>query len=263
MNYLTFLLPPKCSAGLNHHSGNLYCFLNLAYHKKKTLISPFVLLDGKHNSSPHLKSDLSKYFQFDSVIVEGSSFPIMANTNSINPKNIEVIDISQSSYNLCGGCLSNSDPFSSLPDYPRHIPSNHKVKEMAKNVAQIISDKYTCIHARRGDRVFNLKTGKVRDEELDYATSPENILKFAKLCGNKRVYIMTNEAPNFFSSLRGSDFDFFFCKDFDILNLKDNFLLYQIEKEIMKLADKKISTFSVDMFKDFYDFSLLDRKGWS
>ena len=74
---------------------------------------------------------------------------------------------------------------------------------------------------------------------------------------------MTDESPNFFSSLRDSDFDFFFCEDFDILNFKDNFLLYQIENEIMQLADKKISTFSIDMFEDFYDFSLLDRKGWS
>ena len=103
MNYLTFSLPPKCSAGLNHHLGNLYCFLNLAYHKKKTLISPFVILDKKHNPPAHLLSDLSKYFQFDSVIVEGGSFPIMANTNSIDPKNIEVIDITQKYYDLRGG----------------------------------------------------------------------------------------------------------------------------------------------------------------
>lgn len=263
MNYLTFSLPPKCSAGLNHHLGNLYCFLNLAYHKKKTLIAPFVLLDGRHNSSPHLKSDLSRYFQFDSVIVEGNPFPIIPNMNSKDLKDIEVVDINQKSYDLCGGALSNSDMFSSVPDYPRHIPTKNALKKIAKNFAEIISDKYTCIHIRRGDRVFNFKTGEVRDQELDYATSPENILKFAKLCGNKKVYIMTDESPNFFSSLLDSEFDFFFCKDFDILNFKDNFSLYQIENEIMQLADKKISTFSVDMFKDFYDFSLLDRKGWS
>lgn len=263
MNYLTFSLPPKCGAGLNHHLGNLYCFLNLAYHKKKTLISPLVSLDGTHNSSRHLKSDLSKYFQFDSVTVEGQLFPIIPNANSINSKNIEVIEISQRFYSLSNGALSNCHMFSSVPDYPRHIPTNNALKEIAKNVAQIISDKYTCIHARRGDRVFNFKTGKVRDEELDYATSPENILKFAKLCDNKKVYIMTDESPNFFSSLLDSEFDFFFCKDFDVLNFKDNFLLYQIEKEIMQLADKKISTFSVDISKGLYDFSLLDRKGWS
>lgn len=263
MNYLTFSLPPKCSAGLNHHLGNLYCFLNLAYHKKKTLISPFVMLDKKHNPPVHLLSDLSKYFQFDSVVVEGNPFPIIPNMNLKDLKDIEVVDINQESYDLCGGALSNSDMFSSVPDYPRYIPTKNHLKKIAKNFAEIISDKYTCIHVRRGDRVFNFKTGEVRDEELDYATSAENILKFAKLCGNKKVYIMTDESPNFFSSLRDSDFDFFFCEDFDILNFKDNFLLYQIENEIMQLADKKISTFSVDMFKGFYDFSLLDRKGWS
>jgi len=263
MNYLTFSLPPKCGAGLNHHLGNLYCFLNLAYHKKKTLISPFVILDKKHNPPVHLLSDLSKYFQFDSVTVEGNSFPIMANTNSIDPKNIEVIDITQKYYDLCGGSLSNSDLFSSLPDYSMYIPSNHKIKEMAENVSRIISDKYTCIHVRRGDRVFNLKTGEIRDKELHRATSPSSILKLAKTCSNKKVYIMSDEDPSFFSSLLNSDFDFLFSKDFDFLNFKDNFFLFQIENEIMQLADKKISTFLVETPKGLYDFSLLDRKGWS
>lgn len=263
MNYLTFSLPPKCGAGLNHHLGNLYCFLNLAYHKKKTLISPFVILDKKHNPPAHLLSDLSKYFQFDSVTVEGNSFPIMANTNSIDPKNIEVIDITQKYYDLCGGSLSNSDLFSSLPDYSMYIPSNHKIKEMAENVSRIISDKYTCIHVRRGDRVFDSKTGEVRDEELNQSTQPKNILKFSKLCGNKKVYIMSDEEPSFFSSLLSSKFNFFFCKDFDILNVKDNFLLFQIENEIMRLANKRVSTFSVYKPKGFYNFSLLNRKGWS
>ena len=53
---------------------------------------------------------------------------------------------------------------------------------------------------------------------------------------------MSDEEPSFFSSLLSSEFNFFFCKDFDILNVKDNFLLFQIENEIMRLANKKVST---------------------
>ena len=113
------------------------------------------------------------------MIVEGGSFPIMANTNSIDPKNIEVIDISQKYYDLWRS-PSNSDLFSSLPDYSMHIPSNHKIKEMAENVSRIISDEYTCIHVRRGDRVFDLKTSEIKDEELNQATQPKKHFKIFK-----------------------------------------------------------------------------------
>jgi hypothetical protein len=268
MKYLTFKLPPaRSGAGIGHHLGNLYLFLNFAYRNNSHLISPIFLLHGKHNSSKFLRTDLSRYFQFDSVIVDGKNFPIIPYVNSIDPGNIEIVNIDQKTYDSCGGCLSKSDLFSCIPNHPMYIPTNSTLIGIAKNVSEIVSGKYTCIHVRRGDRVFNLKTNDVRDEELDYATSPKNILKFAKLCGNKKVYIMTDESPDFFSSLLDSEFDFFFYKDFDILNIKDNFLLYQIENEIMRFADKKVSTFSVDYsvfhetHKDFYDFYLLNRKG--
>jgi hypothetical protein len=268
MKYLTFNLPPvRSGAGLGHHLGNLYAFLNFAYHNDSHLVAPIFLLHGKHNSSKFLRSDLSKYFQFDSVVVGGKNFPIIPHANSLDPENIKTIEVDQKTYDSCGGALPISDFFSSLPDCSRFIPTNNSSKEVAKNVARMISDKYTCIHVRRGDKVFDLKTGEVRDGELHHATSPENILRFAKLCGNKKVYIMTDESPSFFSSLLDSEFDFFFYKDFDILNIKDNFLLYQIENEIMRLADKKVSTFSVgysvfyEAHKDFYDFYLLNRKG--
>lgn len=76
---------------------------------------------------------------------------------------------------------------------------------------------------------------------------------------------MTNERISFFDELKNqSDYSIYFFSDFEILNQikeEDNYMLFCIENEISKLADKRISTFKTSSVNKYIDY-LTDTEGW-
>lgn len=83
---------------------------------------------------------------------------------------------------------------------------------------------------------------------LDKDTSPQNILKVILKHGIKNVYIMSDESPEFFSSLKNEkNFNILFYYDFlDLIKLKqsNNYMLFCVEREIAEFASIRVSTFN-------------------
>ena len=105
-----------------------------------------------------------------------------------------------------------------------------------------------CIHIRRGD-MLKLK------KNLNNDTNADSIIhKIQKYNWTHNIYIMTNEKNlNIYNKLvKKYKNKIYFSTNFESLkSIDDNYYLFCIEKEIMKHASIKISTFKTN--GTFYD----------
>ena len=133
---------------------------------------------------------------------------------------------------------------------------NIKYLDKITNIALKISNKldnYLCIHVRRGDRITN--------KQIEIDTLPENILEIIKKCNIKNIYIMTNDIDSLICLKKNKEYNIYFYKDFIYLNhIKDNYFLFSIENEIMRLATKRCSTFNT-LKTNYYHYYLTNSFG--
>jgi hypothetical protein len=235
-------------AGLTHQIENLKTLIKYCYKHEYILILPQFRLYGLHNNHKEIRTNLSTYIDFKTLIVNNNYYEVV--TNEVDSKDIIYIK----SKHYMNGLLCNDDMFMNLEWIPITFSYNKNIITIGKQISNILNN-YICIHVRRGDRNIT--------KQIDKDTSPNSILTKIKKHDIKNVYIMTNENISFFDSLKSSDYNIYFFNDFDILKKikeEDNYLLFCIETEICKLADKKISTFKTPL--TYYNDYLTDTPGW-
>lgn len=235
-------------AGLSHQLSNLIQLIKYAYHNNFSLTPPLFKLTGKHNRGNEICSNLSDYFNFNDIRVEGKKYLLCDGPPSINS-----ISLSYTREKGDNDLLINHSLFSELPDISVEIPTHPSLKKISNKVRESLNH-YTCVHVRRSDRSNQTKE----------CTKPSNILKNVEKFNCKKVYIMTDAKKlDFFKPLiNDKNFDFFFAKDFDFYTIKDNYKVFLIEQEIMKLASYRISCLRWPSWAG-YDSYLCKLKHWN
>lgn len=239
----------NASAGLSHQTSNLKYAIKEAYYSNKILVIPKFNLNGKHNNGIEIVSNLSKYYDYNKLKVNGKKYYVELDQNV---KNIEKINIKKNLFRI------DSNIKHSQKNLDIDLPYNKNIIDISNDISSQLG-KFICIHIRRGD-MLHLK------KNLDNDTGSQNILPKLKKYKNHfdNIYIMTNEKNlNMYNDLRNLYKNrLFFKDDFPKLNkIQDNYYLFCIENCIMDNANIKISTFKTDK-KNYYNDYLSEEKGY-
>ena len=246
--YITFKISVK--AGLSHQLSNLNSMLREAYFGNQKLIIPEFYLVAHHNNNNELKTNLSEYYDYDKLKLDGKNYNVYLNLDeSVSSSDIEERSISNQ--------LVIKDPSTKYPDHKLDIdlPYNKNIIDIANKISSKLGN-YLCIHVRRGDMLSFKKN--LRED-----TSIENLKKKINKYRNQvdNIYIMTNESDKKYLRELKKIKNLHLFSDFDSLNkIEDNYYLFCIENSIMKKAKIKISTFNAQNNK--YDDSLSQLEGW-
>ena len=234
------------SAGLTHQQVNLKTIINYCFTNNLKLVKPNFILSGSHNNNMTLKTDLSMYYDLDSITVDGNLFKLYDDFDC-------EYTIEKKSYKY--GLLTNDPRFQNLKASKIDIPYKKDIINIANKISLELGE-YMCIHVRRGDRITN--------EQIDIDTQPNNIIKLINKYKPKKIYIMTNKL-NELKSL-GNVENIYFYINFDVLNkIIDNYYLFCIENHIMNLAKIRCSTFNVKLNasnNNYYHCYLTNYPGW-
>jgi len=235
-------------AGLSHQMSNLYAMLKEAKHRNITLILPHFKLHGCHNNNKELLSNLTEYYNFDKLKINGEKMIVVKDGSNIDPDTILKLRINDQ-------LITNNKKliFDRTINYNISIPYQNDILSIAENVSNKLG-KLACVHVRRGD-MLKFKPN------LDNNTQSKKIISKLKKYDFDNVYIMTNEKQlGIFDDVK-KKFNTYFFKDFDILkNEPDNYRLFAIEKCIMENASIRISTFKVK--NSYYDDYLSEITGF-
>lgn len=223
--------------GLTHQLSNLNTAIKHSYKLGKILVLPIFVLSKVHNDK-ELKSNLTKYFDFDELKINNIPVTVITDINKINEDELINVKINNQLFRknkIITSVLNSSD------NIKIDLPYNKNILKLSKQVRNKLG-KYMCIHLRRGD-MLGLKPG------LNEATQSDNIIKtINKIEGiYDNIYIMTNEKNlSMFDKVRKTyQGRVFFYTDFAELkdNYQDNYYLFCIENDIMNNAHIQISTF--------------------
>lgn len=226
MDYMKIDLT-KVVGGLDHQTFNFKHIIKYSYINKLKLIKPIIRLERQHTFDNKEKiSDLSEYYDLDNIKVNKNKVEIYEDNEELE------YTIKNKNYKWS---LLRMDEMFKLSINDVNIPPSINVIETTKKILLMMEKNYMCIHVRRGDLVKN--------NQIDMDTQPENIKKVIKRYNPKSVYIMTNRINEIksLSEIEGIKF----YTDFEILReIKDNYFLYSIEKQIMRNAKIRCSTFN-------------------
>ena len=167
----------NANAGLSHQSSNLHAIIREAYHRKLILILPKFNLAGHHNNGKQLKSDLSKYYDFDNLTVNKGKFNVVKDDSAIDESQILIIKDNSE-------LLRKSAQFTydRNKNYNIELQKSRNIIKMGNKISDKLGD-YACVHVRRGD-MLRLK------ENLNKETQSENIINKLNKYGVKR-YILS------------------------------------------------------------------------
>lgn len=236
--------------GLVHTRSNLQQLLFYCFDKNLTLILPIFTLAPQHNRGREIKTNLAEYFDFTKLRIKGQPVEVKYNKEGLDPKEIRQINLRPEN---CHGLCVEKLAFVGKRKYPISLPYIKEIRDIAIKIAMKLNN-YTCVHVRRGDRINC--TGRF--------TNCKNILAKIKLCQLTNVYIMTDERNKlFFKPLKDQDeYKIYLCTDFDELkDIDNNYYLFCIERSIMDMATKRVSTFK-NPPQYPYHFSLTPNNGW-
>ena len=88
--------------GLSHHKSNLKRFILKADELNKILIIPTFVLHKKHNNGKEIISNLSKYIDYDNVLLNGKKIKIITDTINIPENNILVFNLNKLQREIIG-----------------------------------------------------------------------------------------------------------------------------------------------------------------
>lgn len=176
-------------------------------------------LAGKHNNGNIIKSNLSKYYDYNNLTVNTKKFEVILDKKSINNQSIRVVNLMN--------YISKNDKniHHTNKEININLPYNNSIINKAKQIINILQ-KFMCIHIRRGDMLK-------RNKNLNYGTNANGIIhKIQKYNWTHNIYIMTNEKDLsiYDHVIKKFKNKVFFYKDFNILNtIEDNYYLFCIE----------------------------------
>tara|TARA_Y100001972_G_scaffold129145_1_gene194511 strand:- start:2353 stop:3159 length:807 start_codon:yes stop_codon:yes gene_type:complete len=264
--YLKYQITTQ-KAGLRHQAYNLKTLIYESYILGRVAVISKWHLFGYHNFRKGVDTDFEKYFDFQGVRIEGKKPQIELE------KNIGRIEVEQE-YQM----NDSIDPLAVMA--VRKFPPNegcswkylktdfdiyHKVKipyskevvTLAQKLRKEIDYPLTVVHVRRRD-VLKKKWRLWKD------TRPKNILNVLKKIGSPNiVYVMSNETKEGFFDEISRDYKLKLIQNIPWLSdiqKEDNFLAYCIENQLLKMADKKVTTFSDNTDEEWDGF--LSKATW-
>ena len=297
MLYLQVNFP--VSAGMNHLVGNFGWHCWLAWYLDATLVPASVFLLPRPGLSERYQTTLAEFIDFSAILCCGQTVRIVEQVAEDVPRHsleitvqtkFEHIKAAAAQVRMQGDGLlvlnikASNRIFRSLPAFiqalrkhgqwsPRTCGFYHPVAAEPRRIANIIVERmdkpYTCIHVRRGDYLI----------KPVYAqhTTPDAIARFLDACGLRQVYLMSDEAPEFFAPLRERGFHLFQYTDFPELRalvekrVCGGHMLYAVERELMRQASRRVLTHSLgfgafchtDLFNPYAscDYTLLPPHG--
>ena len=257
------------SAGIQHQLANVDRHCQLAQYLEAILVPSRLVLVGRPPLTRDYSTDLSEFIDFSQIRCRGESVPVVNRppeglphrelevTLNTSLAAVEAIAADKEDrlliLNVKGEVPSNL--LRSLPIFKDAEAHNKARRPEAKTfmwpmgieaqriggiAAQWLGAPYTCIHVRRGDRL----------QESDYAanTTLEQIKKALEFSGLPRVYVMSDEQPEYFFPLREHGFEIFHYFDIPCLaSLADpevygGHMLYVAERDLMRRADRRVVT---------------------
>ena len=264
MTYLQYI-QVKGAAGINHQLLNLQCLLREAAHLGRTAVLPPLRLTPRHNSGVAVDGQWKTYFDLcasrlaDERSGEERRLPLV---DRLPPRLLRTFTLSADVKRMPLRAKDFELVCRRVPAwFPRQVPRSgldmhlhlrvrpsQRVLALALPVIDgpgSLPDGYAAVHIRRGDRKFG---------KLERQTSPSRIRKTLReqgVCEGSTVFFLSNEHdPAFWAELAPHYHTVRFT-DYPHLvelvsaqgdGLPDNYLLYEVEKEIMRHARIRIDT---------------------
>ena len=272
-----------CIAGMDHWIRNLQCLMSEAHAVGRRAELPKLNLAPKHNFGVVNEWCWDTYFDLAAsrlVDVNGREhrLPVVSTLPdsamkpfTVRPK--EPIPVAAADRELVVRRVKATAYGRDVPRYSDRPPTfrirpSSLVFDLAKPVVDELrkngSGEFVAVHLRRGD----LSLGPI-----GLFTTPTNIrrhLRRAGVADGSRVFFLSNEySPRYWAALRrhhevvrSSDFQSLAALvTRDGARRPDNYLLYEVEKEIMRAATLRVRTFPTG-FAGPYHSTLVPRRIW-
>ncbi len=264
--YLKYQITTQ-KAGLRHQAYNLKTLIYESYTLRRVAVISKWHLFGYHNFKKGIDTDFERYFNFQEVEIDGIKTQIELERklgrikgehefymgDSIDPQAVMAIR----KFPPNEGCSwkyfkTDFDIYHKVV-----IPYSKEVMRLAQKIRDGIDGPFTVVHVRRRD-VLKKKWRLWTD------TRPKRIMQVLKDIDSPRnVYIMSNETKNGFFKRISKYYKLTLIEDIPwLLKLQkeDNFLAYCVENQLLKMADKKVTTFSDNTDENWDGF--LSKSTW-
>ena len=264
----------KSEAGLDHQVSNLEARCKMARFLGAALVPSPVFFWGRQGGK-HYQTRLDEFIDMSALMCCGEPLPVvMQPPPEIPSRSLEVrmetplesiesaaqertLLILQIKGPVRGGLLRLLPAFQEAAERSERrytgpgngtfcYPIAPEPARIAGAVAEQIGRPYACVHVRRGDRMSD-PGAKLLAEHRTY-TSLDEIQKAIDFVGCPNVYIMSDEKPEYFAPLRGSEPRVFLHTDFPELQaladrkVHGGYMLYLVERDLMRRADRRVVT---------------------
>ena len=261
-------------SGLDHQISNLEARCQLARFLGAALVPSPVLLKSRQASQALHETCLDEFIDLSALMCGGEPLPVVMSPPKTLSCSLEVTDetpleaieaaaqpqtqlIVRIKEPVPNRLLNRLSAFREAAQHnERHYtgpgsgtfcyPIAAQPARIAEAVAGRIGKPYACIHVRRRDRLSSPDLVLV-PEHRTY-TRLDEIKKAIDFAGVPKVYIMSDEDPEYFTPLRGGGRQVFLHTDFPELRtlidpaVHGGHMLYPVERDLMRRADRRVVT---------------------
>jgi len=246
--YLMYEITTR-KAGLRHQAYNLRTLVHEAFELGRVPVISKWYLFGYHNFNNELKTNFSRYFNFQKVSVGNQEVKVVFEdeVTSLERRNFGMSDPVDPNARLAvrqfppsEGCSWKYHKTSFDIYHDVKIPFSKQVIASGQRLLNEVGSPLTVVHVRRRD-VLKKKW------RLWFDTRPNNIIRVLKTIDSPHnVYIMSNEPKVSFFDKVGAHYRLTTIRDVPWLmevQREDNFLAFCIENQLLKMVDKRVTTF--------------------
>lgn len=267
LRYLQYETPTPVVAGLEHQTSNLRCLLREAHATGRLAVLPELHLSPMHNFGVRREWKWETYFDLGGsklIDAAGQEHPLpiaddspIAGVRTLVLRSGEHMSARAWDYplvvrRLSLGTFRQEVPAEEWPAATIRLRASASALQLARHVirhlASLDGDRFAAVHVRRGDKV------KLDKQYPEWLTEPAHIRKCLKDRGvvdGSVLFIASDEQnPNFWQPLAAH---YRLVRYVDFLRLAslvsghggilpDNYLLYQVEREIIRAARIRIGT---------------------
>ena len=258
-SFLSYADARPAGEGLNHERRNLECLVTEAHALGRLAVLPALRLAPRHNFGEERAWRWTTYFDFDaSVVVDGAgrSRPLALAVAAADPGGAVRVDrrariptsVRHAVRRVASPVWHRDLPRGRLPDARVELRPAARVLALARPAIAALDrepEGFAAVHVRRGDRLF----GPMR-----WLTGPGRIRRRLRALGigaGTAVFVLSDERdPRFWKRLeqhlrvvRYADFPALAELVAPGAPRRDNYLLYEVEKAVMRAARTRLETF--------------------
>ena len=286
LRFLRYDQSPPVAAGMNHQLSNLECLVREAHVSGRLAVLPPLNLTVAHNFGVRRQWAWASYFDLGaSYLVDATGrkrrLPIARGVPAADVRTLtlapgESMPAAAHDYPLIvrrieQGLFRRDVPDDARPPLSVRACNSVRVRELSQEVVDDLrtrgAGRFVAVHVRRGDRLGQYPR---------HLTEPAGIRRHLNGQGvpdNSLVFFLSDERdPDFWRALR-FHYEVVRYTDYPQLaelvrngsgHLPDNYLLYEVEKQVMRSAATRVETLPVLGQGQTHPHStLVDRRTWS